>query len=165
MVKKVKFIVDCMLGKLTRWLRMLGYDVKYSRSLGDNQLIKTAKMEHRTLLTRDIKLYKQALMQGINTFFIEGETGVEKLANLAKQSNITVEIDVAVSRCPKCNTRIRPIPKDRVINKVPRGTLVHSDKFWKCPNCKQIYWHGAHWKQITETLKHAKQIVEHQGKK
>ena len=160
MVNKVKFIVDCMLGKLTRWLRMLGYDVKYSRSLGDKQLIKTAKMEHRTLLTRDIELYQQAMKQGTNVFLVEGATEAEKLANLTKQLDLKLEINVTVSRCPKCNTRISPIPKERVVNRVPEGTFSSYDEFWECPGCEQVYWRGAHWKRIDETLRKARQMLE-----
>lgn len=57
----MKFILDGMLGKLSRWLRMMGHDTKYSTTLDDLQLLKIAKNEKRVLLTRDFALYQQAI--------------------------------------------------------------------------------------------------------
>ncbi len=153
----MKFMANGMLGKLTRWLRMLGHDVKYSRSLNDEQLIEIAKRERRILLTRDLELYRQASVQGINAFFVERTTEAKKLANLAKRFNLKLEFDVTVSRCPKCNTRIKPIPKERIIGKVPETTASYYDEFWECPSCEQIYWQGAHWGRIQATLREARE--------
>lgn len=155
----MEFITDSMLGKITRWLRMLGYNIKYFRSIDDKQLIKYAKTEHRTLLTRDRELYQQAIKQEITAFLVEGATEAEKLANLAKQFDLKLEFDVKVSRCPKCNTRIKTIPKDRIVSRVHKRTLSSYSEFWECPGCEQIYWRGAHWKRINETLKRVKQII------
>ena len=156
----MKFITDGMLGKLTRWLRMLGHDVEYSRSDDDKKLIERAKSEGRILLTRDFKLYQQAMMHGVEAVLVEAATGVEKLADLAGRFNFKLEIDVTVSRCPKCNTKIKPVSKDRVIDRVPKTTSTHYNEFWECLGCGQIYWQGAHWKRIEKTLKEARKTLE-----
>jgi len=156
----LKFLTDGMLGKLTRWLRMLGQDVEYSRSLDDKQLMETAKKESRVLLTRDLKLYQQAMTQGVNAVLVEAPTGPEKLADLARRFSFNLEIDVTVSRCPKCNTKIRPTSKDMVIDKVPKTTSTYYNEFWECPSCGQVYWQGAHWKRIEKTLREAKEALE-----
>jgi len=148
-----------MLGKLTRWLRLLGYDVKYSRSLNDEQLIEIAKKENRILLTRDLKLYRQAMTQKINSFFVEHITEAKKLASLARQFNLNLDFDVTVSRCPKCNAKINPIPKEKIIDKIPETTASYYNEFWECSNCKKIYWQGAHWKRINKTLEEAKKAL------
>jgi len=75
----VKFIADGMLGKLTRWLRMLGQDVTYSAQFEDEELIVTAKKEHRVLLTRDSELYQRAVAKGVDAFCVDGRTEPEKL--------------------------------------------------------------------------------------
>lgn len=158
-MESLKFIADGMLGKLTRWLRMLGHDVGYSsRALSDKQLIETVKAEQRVLLTRDLELYKQASMHGAEAFLVEGATEAEKLASLAKRFNLKLEVDVTVSRCPKCNSRIRPVSKDLVTERVPEGTLTNYDEFWECPGCGQVYWQGTHWKRINKTLKDAEHL-------
>lgn len=149
-----------MLGKLTRWLRMLGQNVEYSKSLGDKQLIEIAKKQRRVLLTRDLRLYQQAMAHGVSAFLVEGTTKAEKLANLAKRFDLTLEVDVTVSRCPKCNTRIKPVLKGKVVNKILQKTSSYYNEFWICPNCEQIYWQGAHWKRIDKTLRNAKQALE-----
>jgi uncharacterized protein with PIN domain len=157
----LKFIADSMLGKLSRWLRMLGHDVEYSsKAINDKQLIETAKAEQRILLTRDLELYKQAMTHGTEAFFVEGATGAEKLASLAKQFNFKLEVDVNVSRCPKCNTQIRPVAKDAVTERVPEGTLANYYEFWECTGCGHVYWQGTHWKRINKTLKDAKHAIE-----
>jgi len=156
----LKFIADGMLGKLTRWLRILGHDVKYSSKMGDTQLIRVSKKEKRVLLTRDLELYKQAVAKGIEAFYLEGQTGEEKLAEIAKRFDVKLDIDMVTSRCPKCNTRVKPVSKEKVVGKVEENTLVHYDEFWKCPKCQQIYWQGAHWLGIRKTLEKANIILE-----
>ncbi|UCE43496.1 MAG: Mut7-C RNAse domain-containing protein [Candidatus Bathyarchaeota archaeon] len=156
----MKFIADGMLGKLTRWLRMLGQDVEYSRSLNDEQLIKTAKAENRVLLTRDLKLYQLARKQGVDATLIKSAKEAEKLASLAKQFNFKLEIDVTISRCPKCNTSIKSVSKNSILVKIPEATSTYYDEFWECLGCEQIYWRGSHWKRIEKTLKAARQALK-----
>jgi hypothetical protein len=156
----LKFIADGMLGKLTRWLRMLGHDVKYSNKLDDAQLIAIAKKERRILLTRDLELYQQATAKGVNAFYLEGKTEAEKLAHIAKRFNIKLDIDMATSRCTKCNTRVKPIAKEKVANKVEKSTFSYYNDFWECPKCGQIYWQGAHWIKIRKVLETTKEILE-----
>jgi len=155
-VNKLKFITDGMLGKLTRWLRMLGQDVVYTGSMDDQELIQKAKREHRVLLTRDLELYQQAIGRGAEAFLVEGETEAQKLNSLAERFKFKLGIDVKASRCPKCNARIRSVSKADVINKIPKTTSSHYDEFWECSSCGQVYWRGAHWKRIEKTLTEAK---------
>ena len=156
----MKFIADGMLGKLTRWLRMLGQDVQYSNKLDDAELIVMAKKERRILLTRDVELYQRAVAKGVEAFYIEGQTEAVKLAELAKRFAIPLEIDLKRSRCPRCNTKIRPTPKEKLAGKVEKNTFIYYDEFWKCPKCGHIYWQGAHWGRIRATLEKAKKFRE-----
>jgi uncharacterized protein with PIN domain len=154
----VKFIADGMLGKLTRWLRMLGQDVKYSSQSEDAELIAIAQEEHRILLTRDLELYQRAVAKSIDGFYVEGRTEAEKLAELAGRFDFSLTIDLKRSRCPRCNTKIRLVPKEKLAGKVEKNTFTYYDEFWKCPKCGHIYWQGAHWNGILATLEEAKKI-------
>lgn len=156
----MRFAVDGMLGKLTRWLRMLGHDVEYSTKVDDAELITKAKAEGRVLLTRDFELYKRAVGRDIEAFYVEGSTEEERLAEIAKRFKIRLEIDMETSRCPKCNTRMIPVPKKKIKSSVQTSTFANYEEFWQCPNCGQIYWRGAHWKKIGKTLEKAKRILE-----
>jgi uncharacterized protein with PIN domain len=144
-----------MLGKLARWLRMLGHNVKYSNSMDDSQLLVLAKNEHRTLLTRDFELYQRAVARGFGAFYVEGGTEEERLAEVARRYGIRLEIDMSVSRCPKCNTTVRLISKEEVRGRVEESTFRYYDGFWECPKCRQVYWRGAHWTRIRKTLEAA----------
>ena len=149
-----------MLGKLTRWLRMLGQDVEYSNSMEDSELLATAKDEGRILLTRDFELYQRAIGKGVEAFYLEGLTGEEKLAEVAKRYGLPLEIDMSESRCPKCNSLIQPISPGKVSDKVEKNTLEHYHEFWQCSKCQQVYWQGAHWVRISKSLSKARQILE-----
>ena len=151
----MKFIADGMLGKLTRWLRMLGQDVTYSAQFEDEELIVTAKKEHRVLLTRDSELYQRAVAKGVDAFCVDGRTEPEKLAELVERFDFPLAIDLKRSRCPRCNTKIRSTQKEKLADKVEKKTFTYYDEFWKCDKCEHIYWQGAHWTNICATLEEA----------
>ena len=150
------FIADGMLGKLTRWLRMLGHDVDYYRSADDNKLVLLAESEKRVLLTRDLELYQRAVSRGLEAVFFDTTDWVEMLVVLAKQFGLRMDVGLSFSRCPKCNGVLEVVSKEAVIDKIPEATSVHYDDFWSCVNCGQVYWQGAHWKRIRLTLEAVK---------
>lgn len=152
----MKFIVDGMLGKLARWLRMMGHNVRYLDTADDSQLLKMAKNECRVLLTRDFELYQRATTKGLNVFYVEGRTEEERLAELASRYGIRLEIDMTLSRCPKCNSTVERISKEKAKGRVERSTFTHCNEFWECSRCRQVYWQGAHWTQIRKTLEIAR---------
>ena len=159
-VKNLRFLADGMLGKITRWLRMIGYDVEYYNSLDDDDLISISVRENRVLLTRDIDLCRKALSRGASAFYVKGQNEIEKLAEIGEHFDLELKINVENSRCPKCNAKILPVPKSKVKNKVPPATLRVYNEFWECPRCGQIYWQGSHWKRITRTLLEARNKME-----
>jgi uncharacterized protein with PIN domain len=139
---------------------MLGHNVKYSNKLDDSQLIAIAKKERRILLTRDLELYQQATAKGVQVFYMDGQTEAERLAKLAQKLGINLDIDMATSRCPKCNARVKSLPKEKVADKVEKTTFSYYNEFWQCPKCEQIYWQGAHWTRIRKTLEAAKENLK-----
>jgi uncharacterized protein with PIN domain len=149
-----------MLGKLARWLRMLGQDVVYSTEMNDSALLEVSKNEQRVLLTKDLELYQRAISKRIDALFIQGKSESEELAEVAKRYDLRLEIDMEKSHCPLCNTTLKATPKDQLSEEIEKNTFIYYDKFWKCPHCGQVYWQGAHWKQITGTLKDAQAKLE-----
>ena len=154
----MNFILDGMLGKLARWLRMMGHDTHYSTEMTDAELLSSASAENRILLTRDLQLFQQAASRGVQAYYVEGTSEPERLAELAKLIGIPIEIDLAQSRCPKCNAKISPASLEEIVGKVEKNTLIHYSEFWRCPNCDAVYWQGAHWTKIHATLQEAKEI-------
>jgi len=157
----LKFIADGMVGRLARWLRLIGNDVVYSRDLTDSELIRRAVTEARILLTSDVELYRRAVADGADSFLVKGGTEAERLARIAKRFRIDLNIDTATSRCPTCNATIRPIKKEQVKEKVPPSTYEVFNEFWECTNrdCGKIYWQGSHWKKIGEHLSKAERLA------
>jgi len=155
MVKVLQFITDGMLGKLTRWLRMLGHDVEYYRAADDKKLVWLAESQKRVLLTSDQKLHQQMLKKGLDTLLVNVSDDAQRLAILAKRYSFKLIIDLNISRCPKCNSPIAKVTKQKVLDKIPKMTSTYYNDFWECISCGQVYWQGSHWKQIQTTLNEA----------
>jgi len=155
MVKGLQFITDGMLGKLTRWLRMLGHDVEYYRVADDKKLVWLAESQKRVLLTSDQKLHQQMLKKGLDTVLVNVSDDAQRLAILAKRYGFQLIIDLNISRCPKCNSSLAKVTKQKVLDKIPKMTSTYYTDFWECISCGQVYWQGSHWKQIQTTLNEA----------
>jgi len=162
----LRFLLDGMLGKLSRWLRMLGYETIYQNDLSDNDLLAAAKRDSLILLTSDEELYRNASIRGLESFLIQGRTESERLASLAKRYNLTLKINPKDSRCPTCGAPIKETPKDELEGAVPPATFKVYSTFWVCtnPKCAKLYWQGSHWKKIEQTLKAAKIIHDSNSK-
>ncbi len=156
----MKFLVDGMLGKLSRWLRMLGQDVVYSVNFCDAKLLQLAKEEGRILLTRDLELFKRAIARGIDAFYAEDRTESGLLSQIFRRYHLPLDIDMDHSHCPICNSPLQAAKKIKLQGKLQPNTYKYYEKFWLCPNCGQIYWQGAHWNQIQKTLMLAKYRAE-----
>ena len=147
--QKPKFFVDAMLGKLAKKLRLLGYDTFYSSNVADDEIIILAKGQDRVLLTKDNLLAKLAERNNINTVKIsEGdELGQFRQIN-EKVSLGRFSIEGKNSRCSICNGKLFQIDSEKVIGKVPDRVINNFKEFWKCSECKKIYWEGTHIKNL-----------------
>jgi len=133
--------------------------------MDDRALIAKTREEGAILLTRDVELYKNATAKGLDTFFLNEKLEEEQLAELADRFGIDLKIDMTTSRCPKCNTPVKPARKEEIADKVEKDTLEYYNEFWRCPNCGQVYWQGAHWTRIRKTLENAKQKMNKNNRK
>jgi uncharacterized protein len=158
----MRFIVDGMLGGLARWLRMLGYDAEYDSKMDDNTLLNHTQKDGTILLTRDQELHDRARKKSLSSILILGKTEEDDLAQLAKNLGISLEIDMASTKCPKCGSPLREVSKDEASDSVPPASLKLYDRFWKCTgaNCGKTYWVGSHWKNIRQTLEKTRKIAE-----
>jgi uncharacterized protein with PIN domain len=143
----LRFLADAMLGKLVRWLRILGCDTEYHLELQDNDILNLAEAQGMTLLTRDIELYKSAIRRGIHSRYVKSLSIKEQLAELSPLlKSVLLE-----SRCPLCNGALMIMGiEDAAVAHQP---LPQQRKLWLCKECGKIYWHGRHWDTITEIIK------------
>ena len=151
-----------MLGRLSRWLRLLGCDADYYKNSSDADLLQRAREDSLILLTCDVQLYRAAIARGVECFLVEGTNEPERLAHLAARFNLELNIDTETSRCPSCGSRIRPVEKMKIASRIPPATFKLYQSFWMCTNasCTKVYWRGSHWKRIEETLENARLILE-----
>ncbi len=163
----MKFVTDGMLGRLTRWLRLVGNDVicindySFDFEEEDEALLKMADKESRCLLTRDVDLYRRALRRKLKAVLIEGEGDIPRqFSDISRSLDESLDIDIDSSRCPVCNGELKRIQKPSVSGEVPEGVLKSNEVFWRCNDCNKIYWPGTHWKKIIETIKKCKNLGE-----
>ena len=134
-----------MVGKLARWLRVLGVDVTYDTSLDDHELLALARREKRILLTRD-----QPLAFGGTEpprLFIESDDFREQLRQVV--TTYRIDPDLAVfTRCVDCNSVLESVSR----GKVPPYVFSTQNQFKRCPSCQKILWGGTHRTHMQDVL-------------
>ena len=138
----MKFIVDCMLGKLVKGLRMLGYDTIYYRGADSHPLIRSARQEARVILTRNTKLIPKSSEDRI--LHIREDNPSLQLRELIQKGHISLDEGNLFSRCLLCNALLNGIPREEAAGKVPDFIFFHQKEFFRCPQCRRIYWQGSH---------------------
>lgn len=145
----MKFIVDAMLGKLARWLRILGYDTLYDSQYTDDDLFFKAHLEKRILLTRDTELASR--MNPDYCLYIMQQTVKEQLKQVVVEFNLNTKNKI-FTRCTICNELVQPISKEEVKDKVPSFVFNSVQRFVFCKRCDKIYWPGSHIKNVEQIL-------------
>jgi uncharacterized protein len=144
----MKFIADVMVGKLARWLRILGFDVVYSNKFEDDEIIRIAEAEDRLILTRDTGLISRRIKA--RWLFIASDHCREQLRQVIDTFSLR-EFHV-FTRCVECNTPLNAVDKESVFEKVPPFVYLTQKRFAMCPSCNRVYWHGTHAEEILKRL-------------
>ncbi len=157
----MKFLVDSMLGKLTRFLRIFGFDTIYANDLidyfeidpvPDEKLKEYANKNKRIIITKDYPLYKDYKDKSI---FLRGEGIYNYLHQLNKEIGLNFKFNIKNARCSICNSPLnRVISKSSIKDLVLKDTYNNYNEFYQCSNlqCKKIYWQGSHIEDIEERL-------------
>ncbi len=146
----MKFLVDRMLGKLAKGLRMLGYDTIYYRGEDAHQLLQLARQEGRVILTRNTKLVPRRSEDQI--LRVTQDKPLLQLRELIQKGHIALDEENLFSRCLLCNTLLNEIPREEVEGKVPDFIFYQQKEFFQCPECRRIYWQGSHPKNMQKKL-------------
>ncbi len=150
----VRFIVDHNVGKLARWLRMMGYDSLFFTGSDDGMMVKIAFEEGRAIVTRDSGIADRRLAREgkIRVIQIEAEDPFEQL----KQVTRAVALDFnhrPFTLCLECNSELEPRTSEDVRGRVPPHVFKTQVHYMECPSCHRIYWRGTHWQAMCNTLK------------
>ena len=146
----MRFIADCMLGTLAKWLLILGHDVVYMPRIEDGELVRLAVQEKRTILTRDRKLVKRRAAK--DSILIKSQDLAEQIGQVLEERRLRVRWDDLFRRCLKCNCPTEPAPRDAVKDRVPVYVHRTQSRFTRCPSCDQIFWRATHVNRMLETL-------------
>ena len=146
--KEIRFAADRMLGRLAKWLRVLGCDVIYGRHLSGHGLIRAARAEGRLILTRDRSLGRK---QPPPLLFIDSNDYVEQLRQVLNACGITPGAGL-FTRCLVCNSQLQPRAKESVENLVPPHVFATQERFSWCGGCQKLYWPATHQRKMLDAL-------------
>ena len=147
MSDELRLLADSMLGRLAKWLRLLGYDTAYDNAATDPQLARRARAEARILLTRDREL---AGRRGLRILLIESQVLEEQVRQVLEA--LGPPPFPALSRCTVCNVALEPVSHAEVAGRVPQYVLRTHGDFRYCTGCKRIYWPGSHVSGIRDRI-------------
>ncbi|MCL5023247.1 MAG: Mut7-C RNAse domain-containing protein [Nitrospirae bacterium] len=136
-----------MLGRLARWLRLLGFDTLYFRDIEDRDLLRIALREERCLLTRDTHFLTRKNLR--NLFFVRSDEPREQVKEVIRAFGRAP----MHGRCVRCNGILRSVDrKDSVRDAVPEYVFLHGSGFLRCEVCGGVYWEGTHLKRFRAML-------------
>ncbi len=146
-----RFVLDGHLGRLARYLRMLGFDSAYDRNAVDEELARVSAGEERILLTRDRGLLRRSIVR--LGYLVRSDEPRRQLAEVVDRYGLA-EDAAPFSRCVRCNGSIEPVAKAEIAARLadePR-TLRHFDLFGRCASCGAIYWQGSHFDRMSRLV-------------
>ncbi len=152
-LRQVRFVLDGHLGKLARYLRLLGFDSLCSSDWSDHELVAISTGEHRILMTRDRALLKhRAVTHGSYVWATDPH---RQLGEVVRRFHLAGRI-APFTRCMHCNGLIEPVEKDDIAHRLLPWTRDHYDKYSTCTTCERIYWQGSHYQRLNEIVEEAR---------
>jgi uncharacterized protein with PIN domain len=144
------FIADKTLGKLAKWLRILGYDTVYWRSDDLGGLLRRALEEGRSLITKDTKLYQGK--GSVRALLIREDNPFLQLREVVRHFRIPLTKEKLFSRCLTCNAPLEAVAPEEVREEVPDYIYHTHHEFSRCPSCRKVYWAGSHYGHMAKVV-------------
>lgn len=149
-----RFVLDVHLGRLTRRLRLLGFDCLYRNDYRDDELADLAG-DGRCLLTRDRGLLmRRSVTHG---YLLRSDDPTRQAVEVVDRFDLGARL-APFSRCIRCNGNLAPVHKNVVQQRLEVGTRTHHDDFSQCGACRHLYWKGSHHASLSsfvEQVRHA----------
>ena len=154
-LRNPKFIVDVHLGRLARYLRMMGFDVLYKNNFDDYEIVKLSVKERRAILTRDRGILKRS--EVTHGYWLRSTKVKEQVVEIIKRFDLKKLIN-EFTRCIECNSVLESISKKEILNKLPPKVSESQKSFSVCPSCKKLYWKGTHHQRMLSFIKTIRNI-------
>jgi len=146
-----RFVVDCNLGQLVRYLRLLGFDSLYRNDYTDKEVAQIASNDHRTVLTRDRALLQQKIIT--HGYFVRSDKPREQVREVLSRLDLYGSIK-PFSRCMRCNGILLDVSKQAVEQQLEPKTKKYYQRFRACADCGQAYWKGSHYERMQKLIEH-----------
>ena len=147
----VKFITDSNLGKLAKWLRILGYDTTYHAGNADRSFLSKAQKEGRIALSRKKDMAERQFSGQL--IVIQYDHVGDQLREVLNQLSLMPEPEQFFTLCLKCNEQLKKVSRDEVSGMVPDYIFTCHTEFHLCARCGGIFWPGTHRNNVDRFLK------------
>jgi uncharacterized protein with PIN domain len=144
-----RFLADRMLGKLARWLRILGYDAAYLPQLSPQGVMREGRRQGRLILTRDTRLRR--CKDAPPFIFVHSDRFREQLQQVVDTLHLD-PLRALFTRCVACNRALEEIAKDTIRDRVPEYVWQTQNEFRRCPECLRFYWGATHRDHVLDEL-------------
>jgi uncharacterized protein with PIN domain len=144
-----RFILDVHLGKLAKYMRMLGFDALYETGYEDNEIIRISVEEERIILTRDkLLLRNNKIIYGL---WVRSINPLKQISEIIQRLSLKKEVR-PFTRCLECNGILSDVSKEKIRDKLPEKTNLYYEKFQVCERCGRIYWEGSHFERMKKLI-------------
>jgi len=155
----MKFILTKELGRLSKWLRILGYDAEYCKEDKPATVLVNALKDDRVVLTRSTRFPRTL---AVRTVHITSDHLKEQLAQVIEDLGLKAEKERMFSRCLVCNLGLEPTTKETIRDRVPEYVYNTQGSFFACPLCLRVYWQGTHWGNVAGIIEKIDKVSRNQ---
>ncbi|MCK5434883.1 MAG: Mut7-C RNAse domain-containing protein [Dehalococcoidales bacterium] len=150
---ETKFFADNNVGRLAKWLRMMGYDTRFFSSGDDSSMIAIALAEDRVILTRDTQIMRRRVVTSgqLKAILIQGDEPEQQMRQVIDNLNLDCQFK-PFTICLECNQPLVPRTREQVKDLVPPYVFQTQVQYVECPTCHRIYWRGTHWQAMAGKL-------------
>ena len=149
MQRPLLFVADKTLGRLARWLRIVGCDVLYGSNFSGKGLLEAARRDRRIVLTRDRRLARRADMPPF--LLVEDDRFREQLRQVVTAYGIDAHAGL-FQRCVECNGDLVEASREEAAPRVPEFVLATQQSFRRCVRCRHLYWDATHVDRVRDEL-------------
>jgi uncharacterized protein len=145
-----RFVADKMLGRLARWLRLLGYDVLYGSNFAGRGIAEAARRDGRIMLTRDRRWLRDPDSPPL--VFVEADLFRDQLRQVVEHFGLDPFAHL-FERCVECNGDLEIVGRDAAVGRVPPFVLETQERFLRCRRCGHLFWEATHVSRVKDELR------------
>ena len=133
-----RFVVDTMLGKMAKWLRVLGFDTR-SEHLTQHEQVDSYAANGFLVVTRN-----RSWCEHPGVLCVTDNDPMRQLREVIMQASVTPNEVQFLKRCILCNDLLNQLPREEAFGLVPDYVFETHSTFFRCPSCQRIFWPGSH---------------------